>query len=175
MTNVMASKETAKTGGLAPKGALSRREPWQPLEELRSEIDQLFDNFMPSLFDFPKMPRLGDSRFDVTPKVDVTETDKEFRISAGLPGMDDDDVEVTLSEGMLTIQGEKSEEKEHKGDGEQIHWTERSFGSFRRSFRVPPTIDESKVSAEFKKGILNITLPKSAEAQKLARKIEIKS
>ena len=175
MVNVTPSKETAKTGAEPSKKTLAARDQWQPFSDLRSEIERVFDNFMPGWFDFPKMPAFADARFDVTPKVEVTETDKEFRVRAELPGIDEKDIEITLADGMLTLKGEKSEEKEHKGEGEQVHWTERSFGSFRRSLRVPDSIDEDKVSAEFKKGVLTVTLPKSAEAQKAARKIKISS
>ncbi len=168
MANVAISK--SDNDKVATKGSPS---VWQPFATLRGEIDRLFDDLMPGFLEWSQTPASPAGKFGVNPKVDVRETEKDYTISAELPGLNEDDVEVVLSGGTLTIKGEKSEQKEHKS--EEVQWTERSYGSFRRTFQVPSAVDSAKVSAEFKKGVLKVCLPKSSEAQKSARKIEIKS
>ena len=107
------------------------------------------------------------------PTVDVSETDKAYEITAELPGMDEKNVEVKLANGSLTIKGEKQDEKEEKK--KDYHMRERSYGSFERSFQVPDGVDADKIEANFKKGVLTVILPKSAEAQKAEKKITVKS
>ena len=106
------------------------------------------------------------------PAVDVAETDKAYEITAELPGLDEKNVEVKLANGVLSIKGEKQEEKEEKE--KDYYRRERSFGSFERSFQVPDDVEENKIEASFKNGVLSVTLPKSAEARKQAKKIEVK-
>ena len=106
------------------------------------------------------------------PAVDVAETDKAYEITAELPGLEEKNIEVKLANGVLSIKGEKQEEKEEKQ--KDYYRRERSFGSFERSFQVPDHVDDDKIEASFKNGILSVTLPKSAEAQKQAKKIEVK-
>lgn len=158
----------------------AEREPGHPLFGLRREIDRLFDDFfrgfpLPgfgrSLVDFDPFRRF-ESAFSVSvPHVDVTETDKHFEVTAELPGMDEKDIEVTLSDGRLTLKGEKKAEKEDKK--KDYYLTERRFGSFNRSFRLPENVNESKIKATFKKGVLTITLPKKAKARTEGKKISI--
>ena len=105
------------------------------------------------------------------PSVDVGETDKAFEITAELPGMDEDDIEVTLTDAGLTIKGEKKSEREETE--KDYHRLERSFGSFQRFFAVPEEVDAAKIDARFKKGVLTVTLPKTAKAK--ARKIKVKA
>ena len=95
-----------------------------------------------------------------------------YEITAELPGLDEKAIEVKLANGVLSIKGEKREEKEEKR--KDYYRRERSFGSFERSFQVPEGIDTDKIAASFKNGILSVTLPKSAEAQKQAKRIEVK-
>ena len=95
-----------------------------------------------------------------------------YEITAELPGLDEKNIEVKLANGVLSIKGEKREEKEEKR--KDYYRRERSFGSFERSFQVPEGIDTDKIAASFKNGILSVTLPKSAEAQKQAKRIEVK-
>lgn len=103
------------------------------------------------------------------PAVDVAERDGDLVVTAELPGMGKEDIGLELSEGVLTIKGEKTEESEH--EEQEMHVTERSYGSFRRSLTLPCPVDETKVAAEFKDGVLRVTLPKTGEAK--GRKIEI--
>lgn len=156
--------------------------PTSPLDSLRAEVDRLFDNFAGpgfglgrSLFNLEPFKGVGSSLSVGAPKVNVAETDKALEITAELPGMDEKDVEVTLADGVLTVKGEKKEEKEDKD--KNYYLVERSYGSFQRSFRLPENVDEDKVSAEVNKGVLKITLAKKKPAKKAAdaRKIAIKS
>lgn len=145
-----------------------RREE-SPFETLRREMDSLFDSFTRA-FDIEPFweRRLG----DFSPSVDVTENDKEVKVSAELPGMDDKDIEVSLSKDSLTIKGEKREEKEDKG--KDYYRMERSYGSFSRTIPLPVEVDTDKAEATFKKGVLEIRLPKTAKALEERKKIAVK-
>jgi HSP20 family protein len=105
--------------------------------------------------------------------VDIVEKDNAYEVTAELPGMDEKNIEVKLDNGGLTIKGEKQEEKEEKRKG--YHLQERRFGSFERYFAVPEGVDTDKIEASFKKGLLTVTLPKKPEAQKPAKKIDVKA
>ncbi len=108
-----------------------------------------------------------------SPRVDVKETDKEIKIVADIPGLDEKDINVTLKDDVLTIRGEKKEEKEDRS--ENYYKLERSYGSFTRSIPIPVEVETDKIEAKIKKGVLSVTLPKSPEALKKSKKIEIKS
>jgi len=108
---------------------------------------------------------------DWTPSVDISETDGEYQIKAEIPDVKKEDVKVTLEDGVLTIQGERKHEKEEKG--KKYHRIERSYGSFVRTFSLPDVIDEEKVKAEFKEGVLNLTLPKSEKAKPKAIDVKV--
>jgi len=143
------------------------------LSDLQREVDRVFESFW-SGFGTPSLLRenggaLGSIALDV--KVDASEDDKAYHVTAELPGMSEKDIEVTFADNTLTISGEKKDEKEVKE--ENYHRRERSFGSFRRSFTLPVEVDEEKIAASFKDGIMTIDLPKSQTAQKKAKKITI--
>ena len=105
--------------------------------------------------------------------VDFAETDKDFEVTADVPGMEEKDIEIKLANGVLTIKGEKSEEsQERKKD---FYVNERSYGSFMRSMQVPEGVDMDKIEATLDKGVLTVRLPKSVEAQKAEKKIEVKA
>ncbi len=172
---------TAKVPGKIEKTPPSTLQPWRPFESLRREVDRLFDDFSGgiwrspfgrSLFDMEPFRR-AQATFGAVPAVDVMQTDKGYEITAELPGMEEKDIDVKLADGILTIRGEKRDEKEEKKNDYYVR--ERSFGSFERSFQVPENVDTDKVSASFKKGVLTVMLPKSAEAQKAEKKIEVKA
>lgn len=159
------------------KGVERRGESWLPFESLRSEIDRLFDDFAPNLWHRPlasalmrRVPRL--SELDVAPAVDLAETEKTYEITCELPGMEEKDIEVAISNGTLTIRGEKQEEKEE--NRKEYVLSERRYGSFQRTFRMPDGVDTEKIAANFSKSVLSITLPKTPEAQQNERKIQIK-
>ena len=154
---------------------------WRPFESLRREVDRLFDDFdggffgapfRRSLFDIEPFRRVQ-TAFTSAPAVDVTETDKAFEITAELPGIDEKNIEVKLVNDVLTIKGEKQEDKEEKK--KDYYLRERSYGSFERSFQLPDGVDADKIEANFKKGVLTLLLPKSAEAQKAEKKITVKA
>lgn len=143
-----------------------------PLLDLRHEIDDLFDGFLRG-FPTGGLPRaFGRNWRSLTPEVDVSETDTALKITAELPGMDEGDVEVTLSDDVLTIKGEKREESEEKD--KDFHITERRYGSFQRSFRLPEGIAADKIEAGFDKGVLIVSVPKTAKSTTKAKKISIK-
>jgi HSP20 family protein len=108
---------------------------------------------------------------DWVPSVDVSETEGEYQIKAEIPDVKKEDVKVTLEDGVLTIQGERKQEKDVKGT--RYHRVERSYGRFVRSFTLPDVIDEEKVKAEFKDGILNLALPKSEKAKPKAIEVKV--
>lgn len=153
---------------------------WHPFESLRREIDRLFDDFRPgswrspvvrTLFDVEPFWRNGVS-WSKAPAVDVAETDKAYELTAELPGMDENNIELKIADGVLTIKGEKKEEKEEKK--KDYYVSERRYGSFQRAFTVPGGVDTDKIEAKFKNGILTVSMPKTAQAQKNEKKIEIK-
>jgi HSP20 family protein len=161
----MAKELKRQEGG---RGLLSRRRDESPFRSLQREMNRMFENFWLEPFGaFEEWPGA------FVPTVDVTEEDKEVRISAELPGMDEKDIDVTVRNNILTIQGEKKQEQEEKQKG--FYRKESSYGTFRRVIDLPAEVDESKAEAEFKKGILRIRLPKTAEAQTKTKKIKIKS
>lgn len=145
----------------------------------RNDMERLFDRFagsfgMPSLTRmFDVMPGLEVGSVMSMPAVDITEDGTAFKLTAELPGMSESDVTVTLSGDTLLLKGEKKQEKETKEAN--YHLTERSWGSFERSFVLPEEVDRDKVVAEFAKGVLTVTLPKTAQAQKPAKQIEVKA
>lgn len=146
-----------------------RREEYDSFSFLRQAMNRLFDDFDRGLWLEP-----FDRKFEgFSPRVDVSETDKEIIITAELPGMDDKDIDVSLNKEMLTIKGEKREEKEEKG--KDYYCAERTYGSFTRTIPIPVEIDADKVKAEFKKGVLTVTMPKTEEAMKDTKKIPIKT
>lgn len=178
------SKTPSRTAaGMAPPMAYS------PFMELRHRMDRLFDDVFHGS-GFPMMARdwpgfgrdldwprdlpgrgTGQAASLADVKFDIGEDDKAIEISAEMPGMDEDDVDLTLSDGVLTIKGEKKAEHEEKD--KDYHLTERRYGAFQRSFRLPDTVDEGKVKASFEKGVLKVVLPKSTKAKAKTKKISI--
>lgn len=144
----------------------------EPLRSFRSEMDRLFDRFVKG-FGFPSQPFLTSDAELTVPAVDLTEDDKAYKVTAELPGMDEKDIAVTVSGGMLVMKGEKKAEKEERS--KNYYLSERSYGSFQRSFSLPEGVDEDKIAANFAKGVLTVTLPKTTDAQKAQKKIEVKA
>jgi HSP20 family protein len=142
-----------------------------PFTAMRAEMDRVFDSFFGRGFRRFPVPSRPDESGAVMPSIDVCETETELVVEAELPGMDEKDVSVTLSSGVLTLKGEKKSEREEKKD--DYHLMERSYGSFQRSFQLAETIDADKVTATFDKGVLKVTLPKRPEAVKAEKRIPI--
>jgi HSP20 family protein len=148
---------------------------WRPFDGLRQEVDRLFEDFGQGnwIRPFRSMQPLFRTADWTAPAVDIAEKDKAFEITAELPGLDVKDVEVTLRNGNIVIKGEKQEHKEEKS--KDYYLQERRFGSFERSFSMPDGVDSGKIDASFKNGVLTVTMPKTAEAQKPVKKVEIKA
>ncbi len=137
-----------------------------PFRTLQRRMDRLFDDFAGD-YHWP----FTNGRGAMTPTIDVSETDKEVTVEAELPGVDEKDIDVTLTDNLLTIKGEKKQEKEEKK--KDFHLTERSYGSFSRSMTLPFDADPGKIKAAFKDGVLTITLPKPPEVKAKVKKIAI--
>jgi HSP20 family protein len=154
-----------------PSTAAAGRAP-DIFRSFRSEMDRLFDSFATG-FGLPRF-----ATFDAdsppafrAPAVDVTEAGDAFKITAEMPGISEKDVQVSVSGDMLTIRGEKRQEREDKQTN--AHLTERSYGMFQRSFQIPNGIDRDGISADFSNGVLTLTLPKTAELA--PKQIEVKA
>ena len=128
-------------------------------------------DFFTGFFEDFDLPTLFSDEASFAPAFDVSETENELIVRAEVPGMDQKDIDVSLSDGVLTIKGEKKQEKEDKN--EDYHTVERRYGAFSRTMRLPVEVDIDKVDATYKKGVLKITLPKSEPAK--PKKIKIKS
>lgn len=152
---------------------LVRRED-DPFYAFRREMDQVFDNFFGRGFGLtPFGSNFMEGFGEFNPRLDVTETDQEVKITAELPGLEEKDIDVSLSHDTLTISGEKKNEKEDKS--ENYYRLERSYGSFQRAIALPAEVDGDKVKATFKNGVLQITLPKLQTGDSVRKKIQINS
>lgn len=151
------------SGGRAP----ARHE--DPFAALHREMDRLFDDFHRRA---PAPAWFGRGE-GVDLKLDVAETDKAIKVTAELPGVEEKDIDVTLTGDVITIKGEKKFEQERKEDN--YHLVERSYGSFQRSLRLPFAAGDKDVGADFKNGVLTITVAKPTEAQTSAKKIDVKA
>jgi len=141
--------------------------PFRELERMRNEVDRLWDTF------FEGRPRTrkagGDGEW--LPSIDVSETKNDLVVEAEVPGMDPKDIDISLSDGTLTIKGERKHEKEEKE--KDYHLIERSYGTFTRMVRLPTEVKRDKISASYKNGILKVILPKSEEAMTKEVKIKV--
>lgn len=147
--------------------AIRRQE--SPRDVWRSQMDRLFEQALstwPAGFD-PSNPKGG----HVFPEMEVTETDKEVKVTAELPGLEEKDVEVTVDEGGLTLQGEKREERKEEKKG--YYLSECSYGSFHRHIPLPDGLIIDKADAKFRNGVLKINIPKSPEAESQRKTLKI--
>jgi HSP20 family protein len=156
----------ASRGGIRP-----RSEYDDVFGSFHREMDRLFNRFLGG-FDLEPTRDMQLLEGEFMPSVDITENDKEITVTAELPGMSDKDISVTVSKNELTIKGEKKEETEDKG--KDYYQMERRFGSFCRVVPLTSEVDENKTDAEFKKGVLTIRMPKTAEARRAAKKVTVK-
>ena len=162
-----------------PAPQITKASDWQPFEALRNQVDRLFHDFQTGFLQPPSYRSLLDIEpfwrrdfgFNVTPAVDIVEKEKAFEVTAELPGLDVKNIDLQLSDNVLTIKGEKQEEKEEKAKDHYV--SERRYGSFRRSLQVPVSVDADKIEASFKGGVLTVTLPKSPEAHKKQKTIPV--
>lgn len=137
-----------------------------PIAALRKEVDSLFDNFGSDIFS---------SANEVRIRSNVSETDKEFCVTAELPGLTEDDVDISVTGDRIIIKGEKRSEKEDRKDekGRQFHRIERTSGAFERMMVLPFNIDPDTVHAVVKDGVLTVTIPKPPEAVEQTKKIKV--
>jgi HSP20 family protein len=152
----------------APEIGVSR--PRDMFTAMRDEMDRVLERFEHGFPHWPSLFRHGGAG-GLAPELDVRESATDVTIEAELPGVEEKDISVTLANGILPIKGEKKQSREEKN--ESFHVSERSYGSFERSLRLPESIDEAKVNAKFEKGVLKISAAKKPEAVKVERKIEI--
>lgn len=141
-----------------------------PLLSLQRDINRVFDDFWHQ-FERPSLGWNG-GLGNGAPRTDVSETDDDVDISIELPGLSEKDVEVNVTDDVLTIRGERKEEKEDKSRG--YHVSERSYGSFHRMVPLPPGVDTDKAEANFKNGLLTVHFPKTPEAKAKVKRIEVR-
>jgi len=140
-----------------------------PFSALQQEIDRLFEGFSRGFAGFPSLPSFP-SR-ELWPSMDVSETDKEIEITTELPGLEEKDIQLNVSDNVLTVRGEKKNEREETK--KDYHLVERSYGSFTRSVQLPDGVNADGIKAVMSKGVLKVTVPKPAPAQ--TKKIDIKA
>lgn len=138
-----------------------------PLAVFRRQMDDLFSEFL-GLRPWGDQDRADRSLPMLSPKVEVSETEDAYRVTAELPGLDEKDVDVLLEDQCLIICGEKNEKRKN------YHLTERSYGTFQRAFTLPPNVDPDKITAGFKKGVLHVTVPKTAGGKPTRRQVPVK-
>ena len=149
--------------------AITRWNPFRELEEMNDRLNRAFGRSQLAR-DLDPQGKDALVGFDWAPSVDITENNEEFQIKAELPEVKKEDVKIHVEDGVLTLTGERKQEKEEQN--KKWHRVERSYGSFMRSFTLPTNIDDAKIRAEFKDGVLTMRLPKSATAK--PKSIEVK-
>lgn len=142
-----------------------------PFGDLRREMDRLFDDFTKG-WALPEF--VGGSGF-LTPKVNVAETPAGLEVTAELPGIDQKDIELDITEGVLTLKAKHEAERREKDEEKKYHLVERSYGTFLRRITLPFAPVEDAVEATFDKGVLKVVVPRSPEAAKATKKIEVKA
>lgn len=147
----------------------ARSDALSPFERMHDEMDRIFNEFMPQL---PDVEGLGAGAGTLA-SIDLSETDDALELKADLPGMEEKDLNVTLRNGAVTISGERKYESEETK--KNFYRAERAYGSFSRSVSLPCEVDEERVEAHFKNGVLTVRLPKSATEKHNQRKIDIKT
>ncbi|HSX88575.1 MAG TPA: Hsp20/alpha crystallin family protein [Pseudomonas sp.] len=175
------AKELPVKSEETPTKSPALAEPRNLFESLRRQVDHLFDDFTRAPLHLPfgrrafeaepfwRRELIGQS----VPAVDIAEKEKSFEITAELPGMDEKDIEIKVSNGTLIIKGEKNQETEEKK--KDYYLSERHYGSFERIFSLPPGIDTEQIAAQYSKGLLSISLPKKPEASKPEQVIPVKA
>jgi HSP20 family protein len=164
--------DIAVTKSPTPQKAVTPR-PTDPFTAMREEMERMMQRFDTG---WPRLPMgLMPATVPATlvPDLDVRDDGKTIVVEADLPGVADADVHVTLTGDILTIKGEKRNEREDRGDSYYV--AERSYGSFTRSLRLPDSIDEAGIAAKFEKGVLAVTIPRKPEAVRTEKRIDVTS
>lgn len=160
-------KDTSPATAVAKKSSDFTDQLIEPFSQLRSEVDRLFDSFP---FRLPSL-RLG--RMPLLPAMETTETETRYKVTAELPGLEPDEVEVTFEDGLLRIAGEKSEKREDSERGYRL--SERSYGAFERVIDLPSVAKDAEISAKFRNGVLTVSVPKNkkeSRSKRIAVKVE---
>lgn len=140
---------------------IRRRQITEPIRKFRDEVDEMVDRFFKEPFLDSALSPFGKDSF--TPACNIEEENNQYKIVAEMPGVDPEDVEIEIDEYAISIKGEREEKVTTEDDDTQMHMVEHSYGSFHRSFTLPENIDPERISADYKNGILTITLPKIEE------------
>jgi HSP20 family protein len=141
---------------------------WDPF----GEVDTLFNRLVPSNFaNWPRLTVEGNRKLDWAPSADISETDKEYVIRAELPAVKKEDVQVTYDDGMITINGERKQQKEDKN--EKFHRVESFYGSFERRFSLPENVNADSIRCESKDGILTVHIPKTETVKQMPKQITV--
>jgi HSP20 family protein len=153
----------------------------EALQALRNDMDRMLERFRRSGFGVPAVRRIFEPQHpgsaarglaSIAPAADLCEDETGYYLKAEFPGLSNSDIDVTLSGDMLTIVGHKHDERQEMG--KNYHWSERQYGSFRRTLQLPPHVDRDRIEATFKNGLLSIMMPKTPEAMQPQRKIEVR-
>lgn len=154
---------------------------WTPLLRLREEIDEMLGEFDTRDFLSPwkrlhslSNHSVADFSGTPAPRVDVIDTENALQLTAELPGLTADDIVLRISDGVLTLKGQKSEEQEEGEQEGEYYVRERRYGSFQRSVRIPDSVDPDKIDARVQDGVLTVRMPKRPEAKQAIRKIAVK-
>ena len=147
---------------------LTRWSPWKELEDMEKRLSTMFGR-APVTTDGDKKEAISVAQW--SPLVDITEDDKEYVVKAEIPEMKKEDIKINVHDDVLTMSGDRKYEKEEKG--KKYHRVERPYGSFMRNFTLPEDADCSKISAEYKDGLLKVHLPKSEQTKKKAIEVKI--
>ena len=152
------------------RGSAPSRSHEDTFLSLRREMDQLFDSFTRGW----GLPTLASGDTFLSPRVDIAETETGLEMTAELPGIDPKAIELELEDDMLTLKAERKSDREEKDDKRRYHLTERSTGTYMRTFSLPFTPDRDKITADFDKGVLKVTVPRSPDQPKATKRIDIR-
>lgn len=152
------------------RGSAPSRSHEDTFLSLRREMDQLFDSFTRGW----GLPTLASGESFLSPRVDIAETETGLEMTAELPGIDPKAIELELDDEVLTLKAERKSDHTEKDDKRRYHLTERSSGTYMRAFTLPFTPDRDKITAEFDKGVLKVTVPRSPDQPKATKRIDIR-
>ena len=153
------------------RGVSAPRDREDPFTSLHREMNRMFEDFARS---FDLAPWAGWETEGFHPRADVHETDDEVVVTAEMPGLEEKDFEIDLSQGVLTLKGEKRHEREEKAEG-AVHRIERGYGKFQRTIPLPCEVVAEKATADYRRGLLTVKLPKAPSAKRAAHRIEVKA
>lgn len=146
-----------------------------PTFPIFDDVENRMNRFIERAFNEPFTRSLTPEPMGWVPAMDIVESAKELTLTAELPGIDQKDIDLSIEDGMLTVRGEKTEERKEGEEDKKFYLYERTYGSFQRTFALPPTVDNSNITAEFDKGVLKVHMPKTAEVKPKGRKVDIKA